>query len=54
MPYRSIFTFAMGSRTLYDWIDDNPGIEFHPVDFVNNPHIIGLNDNMVSINAACR
>lgn len=51
MPYRSIFTFAMGSRTLYDWIDDNPGIEFHPVDFVNNPHIIGLNDNMVSINA---
>ena len=51
MPHRSIFTFAMGSRRLYDWIDDNPGIEFHPVDFVNNPHIIGKNDNMVSINA---
>jgi 4-hydroxybutyrate CoA-transferase len=51
MPYRSIFTFAMGTRKLYDWIDDNPGIEFHPVDFVNNPSIIGKNDNMVSINA---
>lgn len=51
MPYRSIFTFAMGTRKLYDWIDDNAGIEFHPVDFVNNPHIIGMNDNLVSINA---
>lgn len=51
MPYRSIFTFAMGTRKLYDWIDDNPGVEFYPVDFVNNPHIIGKNDNMVSINA---
>lgn len=51
MPYRSIFTFAMGTRKLYDWIDDNPGVEFHPVSFVNNPHIIGKNDNMVSINA---
>lgn len=51
MPYRSIFTFAMGSQRLYDWIDDNPGVEFHPVDFVNNPYIIGKNDNLVSINA---
>ncbi|HPS57511.1 MAG TPA: acetyl-CoA hydrolase/transferase C-terminal domain-containing protein [Spirochaetota bacterium] len=51
MPHRSIFTFAMGTRALYDWIDDNPGIEFHPVDFVNNPYIIGMNDNLVSINA---
>lgn len=51
MHNRSIFTFAMGTRALYDWIDDNPGIEFHPVDFVNNPHNIGKNDHMVSINA---
>ncbi len=51
MPNRSIFTFAMGTKALYNWIDDNPGIEFHPVDFVNNPNIIGKNDNMVSINA---
>ncbi|NLW44931.1 MAG: 4-hydroxybutyrate CoA-transferase [Syntrophomonadaceae bacterium] len=51
MPYRCIFTFAMGTKKLYEWIDDNPGVEFHPVDFVNDPHIIGRNDNMVSINA---
>lgn len=51
MPYKSIFTFAMGSRQLYDWIDDNPGVEFHSVDFVNDPYIIGKNDNLVSINA---
>lgn len=51
MPYKSIFTFAMGSQKLYQWIDDNPGIEFYPVDFVNNPHNIGKNDNLVSINA---
>ncbi|HPJ35981.1 MAG TPA: acetyl-CoA hydrolase/transferase C-terminal domain-containing protein [Spirochaetota bacterium] len=52
MPGRSIFTFAMGTRALYEWIDDNPGVEFHPVDFVNNPYIIGKNDKMVSINAS--
>lgn len=51
MPYKSIFTFAMGSQKLYDWIDDNPGVEFHPVNFVNDPCIIGQNDNLVSINA---
>ncbi|MDH7479045.1 MAG: acetyl-CoA hydrolase/transferase C-terminal domain-containing protein [Syntrophomonadaceae bacterium] len=52
MPDRCIFTFAMGSQKLYDWIDDNPGIEFRAVGFVNDPYIIGLNDKLVSINAA--
>lgn len=51
LPYKSIFTFAMGSQQLYDWIDDNPGVEFHAVDFVNDPYIIGKNDNLISINA---
>ncbi len=51
MPHKSIFTFAMATKKLYQWIDDNPGIEFYPVDFVNNPHNIGKNDNLVSINA---
>lgn len=51
MPHKSIFTFAMGTKKLYEWIDDNPGVEFYSVDFVNNPHIIGKNDNLVSINA---
>ncbi len=51
MSHRSIFTFAMGSQKLYEWIDNNPGVEFYPVDFVNDPHIIGKNEKMLSINA---
>ncbi|HZK43446.1 MAG TPA: acetyl-CoA hydrolase/transferase C-terminal domain-containing protein [Syntrophomonadaceae bacterium] len=51
MPHKSVFTFAFGTKALYEWLDDNPGVEFYPVDFVNNPHIIGKNDNIVSINA---
>lgn len=52
MTDRCIFTFTMGTQSLYDWIDDNPGIEFHDVGWVNDPYIIGLNDNLVSINCS--
>lgn len=52
MPDRCIFTFAMGSQKLYDWIHENPGIEFRSVGWVNDPYIIGLNDNLISINGA--
>lgn len=48
---KSVASFAFGSRRMYDFIDDNPGIEFHPVDYVNEPTIIGIHDNFVSINA---
>lgn len=49
---KSIVTFIMGSRKLYDYVDDNPDILFYPVDFVNHPVEIGKNDNLVSINSA--
>ena len=49
---KSITTFAYGSKRIYDFIDDNPGIELLPVDYVNDPAVIAKNDNMVSINAA--
>lgn len=49
---KSIVTFLMGTRKLYDYIDNNPEIELHPVDYVNNPFIIAQNDNMISINSA--
>jgi 4-hydroxybutyrate CoA-transferase len=52
LPDRCVFTFAMGSQKLYDWIHDNPGIEFRGVEWVNDPYVIGLNDNMISINGA--
>ena len=44
-------TFIMGSRELYDFVDDNPDVEFHPVDYVNSPLIIAKNDRMISINS---
>ena len=48
----SVTTFAFGSKRIYDYIDDNPGIALMPVDYVNNPEVICQNDNMISINAA--
>jgi 4-hydroxybutyrate CoA-transferase len=47
-----IITFAMGTQSFYEWLDDNSMIEAHPVDYTNNPFVIAQNDNMVSINSA--
>lgn len=47
---RSIFTFAMGDASFYDFIDDNPAFHSLPVDIVNNPQHISKNDNVVSVN----
>ena len=41
----------MGSQELYRFLDNNPDIEMYPVNYTNDPYIIGLNDNMVSINS---
>lgn len=48
---KMIVTFLMGSKKLYDFVNDNPLVEMHSVDYVNDPYIIGKNDNMVSINS---
>ncbi|HLZ76544.1 acetyl-CoA hydrolase/transferase family protein [Phenylobacterium sp.] len=48
---KTVFTFAMGQKATYDFLDDNPGVESRPVDYVNDPRIIAQNDNVVSINA---
>ncbi|MBI1405279.1 MAG: 4-hydroxybutyrate--acetyl-CoA CoA transferase [Caulobacter sp.] len=50
-PGRSIFTFALGDRALYDFIDDNAAVESRPVDYVNDPAVIARNDRVVSVNA---
>jgi acyl-CoA hydrolase len=47
-----VVTFALGSEELYEFLDNNPLIESHPVEHVNDPFIISQNDNMVAINAA--
>jgi itaconate CoA-transferase len=51
-PGKTVFTFAMGQKAMYDFLDNNPSVESHPVDYVNDPHVIAQNDNVVSINAA--
>ena len=47
-----VSSFAMGSRKLYDFIDNNPVVEMHPSNYTNDPFVISQNDNMVSINSA--
>lgn len=44
--------FLFGSQKLYDFLDDNPIIEIHPTDYVNDPFVISQNYKMVSINSA--
>lgn len=47
-----VVTFALGSEELYNFLNNNPLIESHPVEHVNDPFIISQNDNMVAINSA--
>ena len=51
-PGKLIATFLMGTRRLYDFVDDNPAVEMHGVDYTNDPVIIGQNTKIVSINGA--
>ena len=49
---KTVTTFAYGSQKIYAFINDTPAIEILPVDYVNDPNVICLNDNVISINAA--
>jgi acyl-CoA hydrolase len=51
-PGKIVTSFCMGTRALYDFVNDNPMIEFHPTEYVNDPFVIAQNDRMVAINAA--
>lgn len=44
--------FILGSQDLYDFVDDNPIIELHPTEYVNDPFVIAQNEKMISINSA--
>ena len=46
-----VAAFTFGARQTYDFLDNNPAVEFHPVDYVNDPCVIAQNDNMMSINS---
>ncbi|MHB8766959.1 MAG: GNAT family N-acetyltransferase [Deferrisomatales bacterium] len=47
-----IASFCMGSKELYNFIDNNPLVEFRPSEYTNDPFVIGQNDRMVAINTA--
>ena len=43
-------SFCMGSRRLYDFIDNNPFFEFHPSEYINDPYVISQHEKMIAIN----
>ncbi|MBF0310027.1 MAG: GNAT family N-acetyltransferase [Magnetococcales bacterium] len=51
-PGKSVVTFCMGTKRLYDFVNENPHMEFHPSEYVNSPVTIARNDRMVAINSA--
>lgn len=48
---KMIVTFLMGTQKLYEFANNNPSLEMHPVDYTNHPYIISQNSKMVSINS---
>jgi 4-hydroxybutyrate CoA-transferase len=51
-PHKVIAGFVLGTRRLFDFIDDNPIFEFHPTAYTNDPFVIAQNDRMIAINSA--
>ncbi|MCY6482979.1 butyryl-CoA:acetate CoA-transferase [Clostridium aestuarii] len=50
--YKQVYSFAMGTQEMYEFIDDNPGLASCPIDYTNDPKVIAQIDDMISINAA--
>lgn len=51
-PNKAVTGFALGSRRLYDYVDDNPAFAFLDIDYVNDPHVIRRNPRVCAINSA--
>jgi acyl-CoA hydrolase/GNAT superfamily N-acetyltransferase len=51
-PGKTVASFCMGSRETYDFLDENPAVEFKRIDYTNNPLIISRNRLMTAINSA--
>lgn len=51
-PGKMVVTFLMGTKALYEWVNENPAVEMYPVDYVNDPYVVMRNDNLVAINSA--
>ena len=48
---KGVTGIVFGSRELYNWVNENPGVIVEPLSFVNDPNTIARNDNMISINS---
>lgn len=51
-PGKIVAGFMLGTKQLYEWADDNPLIELHRTEYVNDPFVIAQNERMVAINSA--
>jgi acetyl-CoA hydrolase len=47
-----VASFVLGTKKCFDFLDNNPFVEFHPTDYVNDPFVIAQNEKMVAINSA--
>lgn len=52
LPGKVVVTFVMGTKRLYDFVDNNPLVEFQTSDYVNDPFVISQNYKMTAINSA--
>lgn len=51
-PNKSVTSFAIGTKKLYDYVNDNPAFVFLDIDYVNDPHVIRRNPKVMAINSA--
>ncbi|HUK46260.1 MAG TPA: acetyl-CoA hydrolase/transferase C-terminal domain-containing protein [Terriglobales bacterium] len=51
-PRKIISGFALGTKKMFEFVDNNPIFEFHPTAYTNDPGLIARNDNMIAINSA--
>jgi acyl-CoA hydrolase len=51
-PNKTVTSFAIGTKKLYDVLDDNPSFAFLDIDYVNNPQVISRNDKVIAVNSA--
>ncbi len=51
-PNKSVTSFALGTKKLYNYVDDNPSVVFLDIDYVNSPQVIQRNPKVVAINSA--
>jgi itaconate CoA-transferase len=49
--HKNVFTLAAGDEAFYEFLNNNSSMELYPVDYVNDPYVIGQNDRMISISA---